>query len=491
MKISYLIFISIFFILALFSLTTIINYNQSGKVRENARFFSLSTNYVRQINQLQRNILDIERSMRGFLLTREKYLLDSYTSSDPENDSLFHELRIVGGENEAQKIKLLEIHSLYRHWITIYDDSLLVRQDSGVSAGLVPVTLLSRFSLDSIAKSQESLYNRMQSGFADLRNMEYENREVKRKILEDSEHQTKLISISLTGLSIIIGFIIAYLLARHISRRISTMVKMAESIAEGNYQAQVIDSDNDELSKLSNSLNHMADTLAENISMHQRKNRELDQFAHIVSHDLKAPLRGIDNVVTWIEEDYGTHIPPKVNEYLSLIKGRITRLENLIQGILSYALVGKEVQAKEEVDLKEMVLEIFENLPVKKGVTLDISCELPVFYANKIPLTQVLTNLISNSVKYHDKETGFVRVSCTEKADHYEFSVEDNGPGIAGAYHEKIFVIFQTLQERDSFESTGVGLAIVKKILEDRKEKITVTSAQGKGALFTFTWSKN
>ncbi len=103
---------------------------------------------------------------------------------------------------------------------------------------------------------------------------------------------------------------------------------------------------------------------------------------------------------------------------------------------------------------------------------------------------QVFSNLISNAIKYHNKPTGEIKIYSDEKADHHVFFVEDDGPGIEKTYHDKIFVIFQTLQERDSFESTGVGLAIVKKILDARKEQIMIKSEPGKGSVFSFTWSK-
>ncbi len=490
MKISYLIFISIFFILTLFSITTYVNYNQSEKVRENARFASLSTNYVRQTNLLQRNILEIERILRGYFLTGENYLLQSYNTIVSENPNLFLELKNLSAANNIQITRITAISDLYDQWISQYQDSISVQERLADSVLLARSPVPGRISSLNQSSRQEEIFDKMQEGFSELRNSEYENREIKRKILEDSEYQTKVISFSLTALSIVIGFIVAYLLARHISRRIKTMVTMADSIAKGNYKAQVANTGMDELGELSHSLNHMAETLAENISQHQRKNRELDQFAHIVSHDLKAPLRGIDNVVSWIEEDHGKELPNKVNEYLGLIKGRIVRLENLIQGILSYALIGKEVQPKEKVMLQDLVEEIFESLPVKPGLRLETPVPLPIITTNKLPLSQVLTNLVSNSVKYHDKDSGFIRIHCTDKTDHFLFSVEDNGPGIAAIYHDKIFVIFQTLQDRDSFESTGVGLAIVKKILDDRKEKITVTSKPGEGVQFEFTWGK-
>ncbi|MEO6720843.1 MAG: ATP-binding protein [Ferruginibacter sp.] len=489
MKISNLIFISIFFILLLFSITTYINFNQSEKVRENATYFSVSSTFVRQINELQRNIFNMERSLRGFLLTGEDFLLQTYDSTRAVNKTIFQECASIAQQFE-QKERLDHINELYDLWINEFTEPVKMKRLRVDSAMVSSSNFAKLYPNDSSAKNEERIYKNLQADFSMVRNAEYKNRENNREVLDLSEQQTKIISFSLTGLSIITGFVIAFLLARHISQRIFKMVKMANSIANGNYRAYVVDKDNDELSKLSYSLNYMADTLAENISMLQRKNQELDQFAHIVSHDLKAPLRGIDNLAGWIEEDYGPEIPERIKEYLALIKGRVSRLENLIQGILTYARVGKETQVNEQINVRELVLEILENLPIKKTMNIEVSTEMPVFYSNRILLMQVFTNLISNSVKYHDKEDGKVKIYSEEHNDHFKFSVEDNGPGIAAAYHDKIFIIFQTLQERDSFESNGVGLAIVKKILVDRKEKVWVTSAPGKGSVFSFTWAK-
>lgn len=267
---------------------------------------------------------------------------------------------------------------------------------------------------------------------------------------------------------------------------------MAESISKGEYDVYMKTGGKDELSKLGHSLNDMAKILSENISLLKRKNEELDQFAYIVSHDLKAPLRGIDNVITWIQEDHLQELSPKVVEYLEVIKGRIVRAENLLNGILSYSRVGRELQPNEVVDVKELIEEVHGYLPKKPGITLQVEENMPRLFTEKLPLLQVFTNLLVNAYNYHDKQQdGYVKVYHKTLAEHYEFYVEDNGPGISKDYHKKIFVIFQTLENRDSFESTGVGLAIVKKILDDRKLSIRLISEPGKGSVFIFTWPLN
>ena len=490
MKISNLIFLSISFILLLFSITTYINYKQSEEVRDNAEYLSSSSSIVRQSYRFQRNILYMERALRGYLLTGEEALLQSYDSAILENDLLVYELYELIPDTSVQEEKLQSIQTLYTDWLDNFAKPL--RNAKAYADSLDSYTAFNKYYRAQLSSGEEeNINNDLQQQFRELIGHEYNNREMRRIILAESERKTKNISFTLTGLSIITGFVIAIFLARHISSRIIKMVKMANSIAAGNYTVQVNDKRNDELSKLSSSLNHMSQMLSENISLLKRKNQELDQFAHIVSHDLKAPLRGIDNVLNWIEEDHGSEVPPKVAEYLQLIKGRLNRSENLIQGILSYARIGKEVEMHEEIDVKAMISELLENLPTKPGLKISLSEKLPHVYTERIPLMQVFSNLISNAIKYHDKPQGQIKIYSEDKGSHYLFHVADDGPGIEKTYHKKIFVIFQTLEERDSFESTGVGLAIVKKVLDDRKEQINIYSEPGKGATFSFTWSKN
>lgn len=484
MKISKLIFLSIACILVLFSITTFVNYRQSELVRENAEFLAVSSNVVRLSNQFQRNILYMERGLRGYLLTSEDYLLPTYDSAFAENKNILRELDSLLKQNSEQRDKLGEMAALYTNWVTQVAEPLL--QAKQTMEGPAGNSLLVQEKL-----SQESVFNRrIQQQFRELLQLEYANRDLRRENLDKSEKSTKQISVLLTALSIIIGLVIAVILAKHITSRIHKMVSLANNIASGNYRVHVDDSGSDELSELTSSLNHMAKMLEENFEELKRKNEELDQFAHIASHDLKAPLRGIDNVITWIEEDHGNELPEKVKEYLHLIKKRIDRSQNLVQGILTYARVGREDMLKEEVDVNELLIEVVEGLPVTQGINIQLQTQMPRLYTERVPLNQVFTNLLSNSIKYNNKPKGSVKVYHKDYPGHYEFFVEDDGPGIDAVYHEKIFMIFQTLQERDSFESTGVGLSIIKKILTDRREKINLVSEPGKGSTFSFTWKK-
>jgi signal transduction histidine kinase len=490
MKISHLIFLGFLFILIMFTITTYINYRQAEKVNENSEWFELSTRVMQQSNRFQRNVLNMVSGLRGYLLTGENYFIQSYDSAAQENVKILKELQQIIPDTTAQSLTLRELVELNNQWMHDFADPLIrAKKVSNLSdSSMQAYNSLYREKL--VVGTEQNINRRLQQRFRDFSNLEFQLRATRSQILSESIRQTRTISFYLTTFSILLGFLISLFVAYRISTRIMVMVKMANTIASGNYGVQTADRGSDELSQLASSLNHMAEVLSENIRLLQRKNEELDQFAHIVSHDLKAPLRGIDNVITWIEEDHSTELPPKIREYIQLIKGRLLRAENMIKGILLYARVGKQNLEREFINLNALLLDIKENLSLRPGLKLEIQPDLPEIYSERIPLHQVLSNLLSNAIKYHDKPDGYIKVYLRNSADYYEFFVEDNGPGISKNYHDKIFAIFQTLQERDSFESTGVGLAIVKKILDDRKQKITVTSEPGNGTTFSFTWQK-
>ena len=270
------------------------------------------------------------------------------------------------------------------------------------------------------------------------------------------------------------------------------MVVQAQRIAGGDYSTQMQDTASDELTKLSESLNTMTDTINTNIRQLERRNQELDQFAYVVSHDLKAPLRGIETASRWIEEDMGQSVPEHIQEFLVLMRTRVRRMENLITGILDLARVGRTPQADEAVFVRQLLREIIDSLELPAGFEVELPFYLPTLQTNRVQLQQVFTNLISNAVKYHhDPDTRpRAALAARKRPKFYTFSVADNGPGIAPEYHERIFIIFQTLTERDTLESTGVGLAIVKKLVERQGGTIHVESTEGQGANFIFTWPK-
>jgi len=223
----------------------------------------------------------------------------------------------------------------------------------------------------------------------------------------------------------------------------------------------------------------------------ERINAELDQFAYVVSHDLKAPLRAINNLSEWIEEDIADMLEGETKDQFRLLRGRVHRMENLINGILSYSRAGRIKTVKEKFLIKGLVDELCESFSTKKPLSFRIEGDAGTeIEAEKIALTQIIQNLISNGIKYNDKPEILITIGWKDLGSQFEFYVGDNGPGISPEFHERIFVIFQTLQARDEVESTGVGLAIVKKILDEKHSKIRIETVMGEGATFIFTWPK-
>lgn len=239
----------------------------------------------------------------------------------------------------------------------------------------------------------------------------------------------------------------------------------------------------DELARLTTILTQTNSTLED-------RNRELEQFAYVASHDLKAPLRAIANLSEWIEEDLEGQLPADNQHQMKLLRGRVLRMEALINGLLDYSRAGRKQVEIETVAVSSLLAEVIDSLAPPNSFTIEIALDMPVLNTKRILLRQVFANLISNAIKHHHHTAGHLQIAVKDRDDCYEFIVTDNGPGIDPAYHDKIFVIFQTLEARDTKESTGVGLAIVKKIVEFEGGDIWIKSSRGTGAAFHFTWPK-
>jgi PAS domain S-box-containing protein len=220
--------------------------------------------------------------------------------------------------------------------------------------------------------------------------------------------------------------------------------------------------------------------------------RELDQFAYVASHDLKAPLRGIGNLAQWIQVDLADELSGESAEYLRLLQGRVQRMEALIDGILAYSRAGRVMNPPEPVDTGALVAEVIELIAPPDGVRITVEKGMPTVQVERIPLEQVFINLIANAVKYSSaaRTDAAVNVEWRDAGDAFEFSVRDNGPGISEEYQERIWAIFQTLAARDKVEGTGVGLSVVKKVVESRGGIVSVDSKPGEGATFRFTLPK-
>lgn len=219
----------------------------------------------------------------------------------------------------------------------------------------------------------------------------------------------------------------------------------------------------------------------------ERANEELKSFAYVVSHDLKAPLRGVKVLADWICNDYADKLDDEGKNQMKLLISRVDRMHNLIDGILQYTRIGRIKESVSKVDTGLIVKDIIDTISLTDNIRITIDNKMPVITCEETRIIQIFQNLISNAIKYMDKENGIIKISCIEENGFWKFCVEDNGPGIEEAYFEKIFQMFQTLSPRDKFESTGVGLTVVKKIVELYGGRVWVESEVGKGSAFFFT----
>lgn len=219
-----------------------------------------------------------------------------------------------------------------------------------------------------------------------------------------------------------------------------------------------------------------------------KRNSELDDFAYVASHDLKSPLTAIDQLASWLEEDLKDIIDQDSSENLRLMRSRINRLGSLLNDLLAFARAGKKTGNEVLIDSSILIQDMFDLNCIDASFQLKLNGHMPTFMGLKPPFEVVIRNLITNAIKHHDLRTGVITVSAKKKGDFIEFRFEDDGPGIDAIHRERVFGLFKTLRPRDEVEGSGMGLAVVKKIVENFGGTIEISERNCRGALFIFTW---
>ncbi len=221
----------------------------------------------------------------------------------------------------------------------------------------------------------------------------------------------------------------------------------------------------------------------------EKSNKELNDYAHVVSHDLKSPLRSINTLINWIKEDANGELEAPILKNLDLIDQNIEKMDNLISGILEYSIISdKSRNLESDIDVNILIEDITHLIHPPDHITISTHHKLPVIYADVSRIKQVFQNLMNNAIQAIDKEKGEIIIMYEEIPNFWKFGIKDNGRGISKKYHNKIFQIFQTLD--DQKKSTGIGLSIVKKIVEFYNGKIWIESEEGQGTTFYFTLKK-
>ena len=229
--------------------------------------------------------------------------------------------------------------------------------------------------------------------------------------------------------------------------------------------------------------------VAERTAELKAANEELEQFAYVVAHDLKAPLRAIDNSAEWLAEDLAEHLTDETREHLQVLRGRVKRMDKLQDDLLEYARIGRAKDNRYAESIRgDLLMEDVLALLSLQGFTVEVSPSFANIEVCRMPLQQILMNLIGNAIKHHHRKTGKIAVTVETDGGFYTFAVKDDGPGIGARFHNQIFEMFRTLRPRDQVEGSGIGLAIVRKHIEIAGGKLQLESAEGQGSTFRFTW---
>lgn len=434
----------------------IAGWTWSRQAKGNAYWWiSHTQEVINESNVLMQLALDAQTGVRGYALTKETRFLEPYnraTQKIPAQIELLEKLLV---DNERQQQNLQQIERLIKTRSNLLAQILSVLESTPPPENRSQLTKL--YSQDKVEMDR-------------LRNLVAVFRAEEWRLLnlrQQNINQIEQINNILLGITIVSGAL-SYWLAIKLYYQSET--KLEE-------KAQQISQTNQSLS-LTNKLL-------------EESNQELNQFAYVVSHDLKAPLRAIANLSEWIEEDLGDKLDENTSKHLILMRSRVHRMTSFIDGLLEYSRAGRVNSKKTIVDVQKLLYEIIDSIAPPPEFVIKINGKMPIIETKVLPLQQVFSNLISNAIKHHDRQDGLITISVLENQENYQFSVADDGVGIALENQEKIFAIFKTLTPRDKTENTGIGLSIVKKIIDNQGEKIWLESQPNQGATFYFTWAKN
>jgi len=220
----------------------------------------------------------------------------------------------------------------------------------------------------------------------------------------------------------------------------------------------------------------------------KKSNENLQEYAHVVSHDLKSPLRSLEALTTWIKQDNIENLKPESVTHFNLIAKTLENMENLITAVLSYSSVGAQMDIQKNVNIHQVVQQVLQTMVVPNHIQIIVVNTLPLLNTDVVKMRQLFQNLITNAIKFNDKQTGVIKIDVEDIGKDYQFSITDNGIGIAEKYHSKIFEIFHSLKKAKN--SSGIGLSMVKKIVELHQGKIWLESTVGIGTTFYFTIKK-
>ena len=275
------------------------------------------------------------------------------------------------------------------------------------------------------------------------------------------------------------------IIERQFSRRMAQLTRSTRAIARGELSHPVMINGSDELGEMADALR----VFRANAEDLKRSNEELEKFAYVAAHDLRAPLRAVSDLATWIREDEDNEMSAESLSYLTILQERIKRLDRLLQDLLSYARAGTAIPDREWISLEATCREQFRLSDPESCMRLMFDGPDVMVLLESTAFRQILANLFVNAQRHHDRPKGMISVRARTDPGSLTVEVEDDGPGIPLKYQQKVFELFQTLRPRDDLEGSGLGLAIIRKLIDRQEGEITLISNpdERRGTLFRIT----
>lgn len=487
---------------ALVLIVAAFSFAELSSVAASKRWVRHTIDVISSLHEVQSTLLEAETEQRGFLLTAESTYLSSYLLAGDHARAQIRTLRELTADNREQQARLDALEHDVEDRLAALAETLQRYQQQAPAAAVDQIRA---------GRGQRAM-ERARGVLKDL--LDTEERLLRER---EVEHERNLQSTAgVIGGGSLGAFILGVVTnvgirrgvvewkqsqqliqeqALRLEAQTAVLVENERALAQRFEELGVVNKKlDDQVHGLTEAKAEVERTLADlrlASKALETANRDLEQFAYAASHDLKAPLRGIASLSDWLEEDLGASISDRSKELLRLLHGRVLRMEALIEGILAYSRTSRFKDAREAVEVAPFLREVVELVSAPPGVvTIDVPDSMPSIVVQKVPFQQVWMNLVSNALKHGAREGAAVHLGARDAGEVWEFSVSDNGPGIAWQFHERIFRIFHTLASRDKVEGTGIGLAIVKKLVDDRGGRVWVESETGKGAKFCFTWPK-
>ena len=433
--------------------------------------------YFLHLNNLQTALLNVETGIRGYALSSNTSYLEPYTQGNKDVNLALAQLGTdINFKTEVKPLEA-EVRTFVQDWAVRSIE--VIKQGGFDRSGQLAVISEGKTLLDILRVRLKNIFAGSEQRRTALR-------------LENGQFTQLVVVLPLVVLVLVlIGFFLLRLgLLRFVLEPVEHLRVATASLAAGEVAVRVHIQSDDELGELARTLNRSAEILKERNVDLLRSNRELEQFAYVASHDLQEPLRMVSSYTQLLKKRYAGQLDAKADQYIEFAVDGANRMQRLIQDLLAFSRVGTHPLELTDTDLNTVLAEVVQNLKLAledSGGEVVVQ-NLPQVCADRGQVSRVLQNLVGNGLKFQREGVApVVQISARAAGSMWEISVKDNGIGIEPGYFERIFIIFQRLHTKEQYSGSGIGLAVVKKIIERHGGKLWVESSSGEGSTFHFT----